>query len=31
MVNGYYKEVEKAKKEHWPVFIPVGTYEDKFK
>lgn len=27
MAFGYYKEAEIAKKEHWPVLIPVGTME----
>ena len=27
MAYSYPKEVEKAKKEHWPVLIPVGTME----
>lgn len=25
--NGYFKEAEIAKKEHWPVLIPIGTME----
>ena len=27
MANSYPKEIEKAKKENWPVFLPVGTME----
>lgn len=27
MAYGYYKEAELAKKEHWPILIPVGTME----
>ncbi len=27
MAFGYYKEAEIAKKEHWPILIPVGTME----
>ena len=27
MAASYPKEVEKAKKEHWPVLLPVGTME----